>query len=132
MYLLDTNTLIYAFRRAGGVRERMATMADELMALSTVNLFELEFGFSKSIDPTTQRIQLAELTTRFVVLDFDTDSARKAGQIKGYLQNKGMPIGPYDLLIAGIALAHNRIVVTRNIREFSRVPGLRVDNWYSE
>ena len=130
MYLLDTNTLIYAFRNAGAVRQRIAATPDDAIALSTMNLFELEFGFSKSVDPTTQRGQLAELTTRFKVLDFDVDSARKAGQLKAFLQANGTPIGPYDLLIAGIALAHNRIVVTRNVREFSRVPGLRVDNWY--
>ena len=130
MYLLDTNTLIYAFRRAGTVRKRMEAVPDELMAVSVVSLFEFEFGFAKSVDPATQRAQLLDVTSRLKVLDFNPEGARRAGQIKAHLQRIGAPIGPYDLLIAGIALAHDLTVVTRNTREFSRVPGLRVDNWY--
>ncbi|MDM0112518.1 type II toxin-antitoxin system VapC family toxin [Variovorax sp. J22R133] len=130
MYLLDTNTLIYAFRQAGRVRERMATQAEATLNLCTVNLFEFEYGFAKSADASVQRGLLDDLTSRVNVLDFDSASARLAGRIKAYLQKAGTPIGPYDLLIAATALSRNLIVVTRNEREFARVPGLRVENWY--
>jgi tRNA(fMet)-specific endonuclease VapC len=129
-YLLDTNTLIYAFRGTGGVRVRMNGTSDADMNLCAINLFELEFGFAKSANPGPQRALLAELVQRLRVLPLDNASAESAGQIKAHLQQAGTPIGPYDLLIAGIAMAHNLIVVSRNVSEFSRVPGLRVENWY--
>ena len=64
------------------------------------------------------------------VLPLDYPSAKAAGLLRSSLEGKGNLIGPYDLLIAGIALAHNLTVITRNTREFARVPGLRVENWY--
>ena len=67
---------------------------------------------------------------RFEVLPLDYPSARQAGVLRGTLDGQGLDIGPYDLLIAGIAMANNLTVVTRNVREFSRVPHLKVENWY--
>ncbi|MEJ8856439.1 type II toxin-antitoxin system VapC family toxin [Variovorax robiniae] len=130
MYLLDTNTLIYLFREVGNVRARMAAQPDSTLHLCTINLFELEYGFAKSSNAAVQRALLGDLTSRLQVLPFDANSAQLAGHAKAHLQKAGTPIGPYDLLIAAIALAHNLTVVTRNVREFSRVPGLRVENWY--
>ncbi|MDM0086192.1 MULTISPECIES: type II toxin-antitoxin system VapC family toxin [unclassified Variovorax] len=129
-YLLDTNTLIYAFRGVGEVRARVDSTSDADMRLCAINLFELEFGFAKSRDPRPQRALLDQLVQRLGVLPLDSAGAEAAGRIKAYLQQAGTPIGPYDLLIAGIAMAHNLIVVTRNVNEFARVPGLRVENWY--
>jgi tRNA(fMet)-specific endonuclease VapC len=129
-YLLDTNTLIYAFRGAGGVRARMDATPDADMSLCALNLFELEFGFAKSGNPGPQRALLGEMVERLGVLPLDNAGAESAGRIKAHLQQAGTPIGPYDLLIAGIAMAHNLIVVSRNIGEFARVPGLRVENWH--
>ena len=66
---------------------------------------------------------------RFPVIDFDRDDARQAGLVRAELAARGTPIGPYDVLIAGQALARNLTLVTRNTREFSRVPELRVEDW---
>ncbi|MDH6594603.1 tRNA(fMet)-specific endonuclease VapC [Variovorax sp. TBS-050B] len=129
-FLLDTNTLIYAFRGAGGVRARMAATPDADMSLCAINVFELEFGLAKSGNPGPQRALFDEMRERLRVLPLDDAGAAAAGRIKAHLQQAGTPIGPYDLLIAGIAIAHNLIVVSRNVREFARVPGLRVENWH--
>jgi tRNA(fMet)-specific endonuclease VapC len=129
-FLLDTNTLIYAFRGTGGVRARMEATPDADMSLCAINVFELEFGFAKSSNPGPQRALFGEMRDRLRMLSLDDAGAAAAGRIKAHLQQAGSPIGPYDLLIAGIAMAHNLIVVSRNVREFARVPGLRVENWY--
>jgi tRNA(fMet)-specific endonuclease VapC len=65
------------------------------------------------------------------VIDFDSQAAAQAGRLKAFLASSGLPIGPYDLQIAGIALAHKLTVVTHNTTEFSRVPGLQVEDWYA-
>ena len=61
--------------------------------------------------------------------EFDKEDARQAGEVRALLVAAGSPIGPYDMLIAGQAISRNRVVVTRNTREFARVPGLRIENW---
>ena len=66
---------------------------------------------------------------RFEVLQFDKEDARRCGEVRALLAAAGSPIGPYDLLIAGQAISRNRVVVTRNTREFARVPGLQIENW---
>ena len=68
-------------------------------------------------------------SSRFVVLDFDKEDARQSGQIRALLAGKGTPIGPYDVLIAGQAIARNLTLVTHNTDEFRRVPGLRIEDW---
>lgn len=130
-YLLDTNTVIYAFRGTGGVRERVERTPDADMSLCAINLFELEFGFAKSTDPKAQRALLDQMAQRLGVLPLDNAAAEAAGRIKADLQRAGTPIGPYDLLIAGIAVSRNLTVATHNTREFMRVPGLRVEDWHS-
>jgi tRNA(fMet)-specific endonuclease VapC len=66
---------------------------------------------------------------RFQVIEFDNEDARQAAEIRALLAAKGIPIGPYDVLIAGQAVARNVVLVTRNVREFARVPRLRIENW---
>ena len=93
-------------------------------------MFELEFGLAKSDKPAPLRAFIHEVKQRYTVLNFDAAAAQKAGEIRAVLQSKGTPIGPYDVQVAGVALANNLSIVTRNTREFERVPGLRVENWY--
>jgi tRNA(fMet)-specific endonuclease VapC len=66
---------------------------------------------------------------RFAVLAFDKEDARRAGEVRAMLASKGTPIGPYDVLIAGQALARGLVLVTDNTGEFRRVPRLRIENW---
>jgi tRNA(fMet)-specific endonuclease VapC len=66
---------------------------------------------------------------QFVVIEFDKEDARKAGEVRALLAVQGRPIGPYDVLIAGQAIARNMILITHNMSEFGRVPGLRAEDW---
>jgi tRNA(fMet)-specific endonuclease VapC len=130
MFLLDTNALIYAFKGQGRYRERIDAIDPKLLQISSLSLFEIEFGLARSTRPAPLRLFIEDARRRHALLPLDAQSAVHAGRLRQALHQKGTPIGPYDLLIAGSGLAHNLIVVTRNIREFARVPGLRVEDWY--
>lgn len=129
-YLLDTDTLVYFYKRAGNCHQHLEHVSDQDIAISTINMFELEFGLAKSSNPLPLRAFLRELIRRYNVVDFDTTACQRAGEIRAYLQSKGTPIGPYDVQVAGVAMARDLVLVTRNTREFERVPGLKVENWY--
>lgn len=130
MYLLDSNILIYWFKDLGRVAHNIQQHPAHTIKIPTPALFELEYGTAKSKKPQQQRKQIDDIAQRFEVLPLDYPSARQAGVLRGTLDGQGLVIGPYDLLIAGIAMANNLTVVTRNVREFSRVPHLKVENWY--
>ena len=129
-YLLDTDTLIYVFKRAGNCLARLNAQNDTDIAISTVNLFELEYGMGKSDNRIKMDSYVLSLCRRYAVLSFDRAASVQAGAMRALLHTRGTPIGPYDVQIAGIALANNLTVVTRNVREFSKVPQLKVENWY--
>ena len=131
-YLLDTDTLIYVFKRAENCLARLASQDDSDIAISAFNLFELEYGMGKSDNRIKMDSYVAALCRRYAVLDFDRTASIQAGTIRALLHTHGTPIGPYDVQMAGIALSKNLTIVTRNTREFERVPGLRVENWYDQ
>jgi len=101
------------------------------VAVCSVVKAELYYGAARSVDPertlTTQR----EFLDRLVSLDFDDRAAEVSGHVRADLAAKGTPIGPYDLQIAAIALANDLTLVTRNVDEFRRVEGLKVEDWES-
>ena len=130
MYLLDSNILIYWFKDQGNVATNIQRHPAHTIKIPTPALFELEYGTSKSNKPQQQRAQIDQVMRLFEVVSLDYTSARQAGLLRGALESQGSIIGAYDLLIVGIALANQFTVVTRNVREFSRVPGLTVENWY--
>ena len=129
-YLLDTNTLIYAYRGQGKCRDALAQSRSEELVLSSIVVFEVEYGIAKSTNPERLRTYLRQMQERCVQLDWCGASARAAAHLRANLERQGQMIGHYDLLIAGCALAHDLIVVTRNVREFGRVPDLHIENWY--
>lgn len=131
-YLLDTDTLIYVFKRAGHCLARLNLQNDMDIAISTINLFELEYGMGKSDNRSKMDSYVAALCRRYAVLDFDRAASHQAGLTRALLGARGSPIGPYDIQIAGIALSKSLIIVTRNTREFERVPGLQVENWFDQ
>jgi tRNA(fMet)-specific endonuclease VapC len=88
---------------------------------------ELFYGAFKS-RRAAQNVALID-SLQFMVLEFDKEDARGAGEVRALLASRGTPIGPYDMLIAGQAKARNLILVTHNTDEFERVPGLRCDDW---
>jgi tRNA(fMet)-specific endonuclease VapC len=129
-FLLDSNTVIYFFKNAGQVREHMRQHEDQDFKLCTPVLWELLTGANKSRDSSTQHARLALFQARFELLPFDPAAARHAAQVRAQLEAQGTPIGAIDTMIAGVALANGLILVTRNVREFARVPGLQIQNWF--
>jgi tRNA(fMet)-specific endonuclease VapC len=129
-YMLDTNTLIYYFKDMGEVKQRMLSHSPQDILLPAVVLYEIETGLAKSDSPEKRRDQLAELLAVIQLVEFGEAEARAAAQIRAELEQAGLPIGPLDNLIAGSALAAGAVLVTRNVGEFERVAGLRVENWF--
>lgn len=130
MYLLDTNTLIYFFKQQGQVAAHLKNIAVSQVAIPSMVLFELEYGVLRSSRLEIQRKGIDAAMSVYGVLSLDDKAARSAAWLKYTLEAVGTPIGHFDQLIAGIDLVHDMILVTRNTREFERVPGLRVENWY--
>ena len=130
MYVLDTNTLIYFFKGLGGVSKRVLALPPKQISIPSIVLYELEVGIARSTSPKKRRKQLEDFTSLVKVLPFGTEEARSAASIRVDLEKKGRPIGPDDILIAAVAMTNQFILVTRNTAEFSRIKGLRLENWY--
>lgn len=130
MYALDTSTVVDYFRGRGQVAERLLATSLRDVALPTVVLYELELGVEKAGASPKRRSQLDELFRSVSLLPFGQAEAKAAARIRGDLESRGLPIGPYDVLIAATALARGAILVTHNTEEYSRVQGLRLEDWY--
>ena len=130
MWVLDTNTLIYFFRGEGNVGKEMLSRSPSAIGIPSIVLYELEVGIAKSTSPRKRMGQLEGLTAVVQTLPFGAAEARVSAAIRSHLEKKGKPIGPYDVLIAGTAKACNATLVTRNTREFKRVQGLALEDWY--
>jgi tRNA(fMet)-specific endonuclease VapC len=127
--LLDTNLCIRILRdRPASLRARFNAEADSLCT-SMIVLTELLHGAFKSARPTENRQAVSELTALVEVLPFDQAAAYHAADIKTNLEKRGLPIGGYDVLIAGHARSKGLVVITNNLGEFSRVEGLRSEDW---
>ena len=130
MYLLDTDTLIYFFKQQGHVAAHLRQVQASQIALPSVVVFELEYGLLRSTKPQAQQKGMDAVRAAYRVLSLDAKSATSAAWVKHTLELAGATIGPADQFIAGIALANDLTLITRNTREFSRVPGLRLENWF--
>jgi tRNA(fMet)-specific endonuclease VapC len=130
MFALDTNTLIYFFKGLGGVKDKLLALSPADVAVPSVVLFELEVGIAQSNRPSKRRGQLDTLLAVVTVLPFDSEAAKRAADVCSLLAKSGSAIGPMDTLIAGTALANGATLVTRKVREFRRVSGLRLADWY--
>ncbi|WP_284946918.1 type II toxin-antitoxin system VapC family toxin [Acidisoma cladoniae] len=127
IYLLDSNAVIALFAGHLGFITRLKHHRPTDVGLSSIVAHELYFGAYKS---RKQAENLARVEAHlFEVLPFDQQDARQAGELRAALSVSGTPIGPYDVLIAGQALAKGLTLITRNLREFERVPSLLVENW---
>ena len=130
MYLLDTNICIYFMKNSfPGLSERIFSHDPNVLMISAVTVFELEYGAAKSKWGERNRNRLAMFLAPFTILPFDSKDALEAGRIRYYLQQKGVPIGSYDLQIAAQGVARGLTVVTHNTSEFQRVPGIRLEDW---
>jgi tRNA(fMet)-specific endonuclease VapC len=129
VYLLDSDICVRLLRnRSREVAERLNANAGHLFT-STVVRHELVHGALMSARPAEQHQAVEALIGRLTVLEFDTAAADHAADVKADLQRRGLMIGSNDLLIAGHARSRSLIVVTGNLREFGRVPGLRCEDW---
>ena len=132
-YLLDTNTCIrYLNGRSPAIKNHMATVQPEDIAVCSVVKAELFYGALKSGRPVENLQHQEQFVSRFVSLPFDDLAAEMYGRIRTDLEKMGQPIGPNDLLIAAIALSHSLTLVTHNTREFSRVNNLQIADWEAE
>ena len=129
-YLLDTNICIYLIKkRPPEVLDRFRQHSPQDVAISTITLFELEYGAEKSQYPQRSKDALGKFLLPLNIIDLDRSSAVEAAIIRARLEKKGMPIDPYDLLIAGLARSRDMTLVTNNIKEFERVDSLHLENW---
>ena len=133
LYLLDTNALSRCIgNRHAGLAEKVYQHRTECV-LSCISWFELEYGRQRSPDPIRTGVRLSLLRTFFVdALPFGEREAERAAWVRGHLaviKPSPLHIGPYDVLLASHALSLGAILITNNTREFSRVPGLEIEDW---
>lgn len=128
-YLLDTNICIFTIKRKPPEIQELFRQHQGQMAISTITLMELIYGAEKSQAPERNLTDIEGFAARLEVLEYGSEAAKHTGQLRAELARMGQPIGPYDQMIAGHARSSGLIVVTNNLREFERVPGLRVVDW---
>jgi tRNA(fMet)-specific endonuclease VapC len=131
-YLLDTNVLSDFVRGEQGVMARLRLEAPPQLAVSVITEMEVEYGLARNsnLAPRVREAMRALLNT-VSVLPFEREDARVAAQLRASLNSQGTPIGAYDLLLASCALRRGLKIVTHNVREFTRVGGLGVEDWHS-
>ncbi|MBN1850855.1 MAG: type II toxin-antitoxin system VapC family toxin [Deltaproteobacteria bacterium] len=130
MFLLDTNTLIYFFKGIGNVASNLLSKSPKDIGIPSIVIFELEVGIAKSQSPRKRIEQLKGLITVVNIIPFGINEAKAAAGIRAQLEQKGISIGPYDILISGMALTLQATLVTHNTKEFKRIPKLHVEDWY--
>jgi tRNA(fMet)-specific endonuclease VapC len=129
-WMLDTDICIAIIKRQpDSALRRLSGKSTGQVGISSITLGELAFGASKSSRPKESNAALGEFLLALEVAAFDESAAMCYGTVRASLAQGGTPIGPLDTLIAAHALALDAVLVTHNIREFSRVAGLRLDDW---
>jgi len=129
-FLLDTNICIYALKnRPPEVLHRLRTVGPSRVAISVITALELRHGAEKSRNSIETHRKLDHFLSPISTIAFDEAAALVGAKIRAALQRKGCPIGDFDVLIAAQALSLEMVLVSNNLREFSRVPNLRYENW---
>ena len=130
MYLLDTNTVIYFFKGMGDVANNLFSHSPKDIFIPSIVVYELEVGIAKSNNSKKRETQLNQLLSDITIVDFSYKEAKEAANIRAVLEVKGEPIGPIDTLIAAMAKANNLTLVTHNVKEFSKVKDLLLEDWF--
>lgn len=128
-YLLDTDTCIGVLRQKPAMIQRLKQLAPTDCGVSMVTTYELHCGVEKAKDPAGERQKVQRFISAIIELPLDRAAAEAAARIRADLERQGQVIGPYDLLIAGQALASGLTLVTNNRDEFQRVTGLKLESW---
>ena len=130
MYLLDTNIVSYWMRGDREVIEQLKNHAPSELALSAITLAEILYGIEKSpAKKQERRHKIQQITSLLHLYSFDEKAAQKYAVVRSELEKSGCVISERDTQIAAVALAHQLIVVTHNVKEFGRVAGLKVEDW---
>ena len=130
MYLLDTNICIYAIKGMyPKIAEKLLSIHPDEIKVSAVTVMELEYGASKSKWGERSRAVMQAFLASFEIIPFSERDAECCGLIRAKLALSGTPIGAYDIMIAAQGFTNNLTVITHNVSEFSRVPGLSVEDW---
>ena len=128
--MLDTNICIYLIKEhPASVLDRFADHPVGDIGVSVITLAELEYGISKSSRPARNRTALEQFVSPLEVASFDRHATTAYGKLRAVLEKKGQPIGSMDLLIAAHAISLDVRLITHNVKEFGRVPGLRIEDW---
>jgi tRNA(fMet)-specific endonuclease VapC len=130
VYLLDANAVIDYLRGKGAVAANMLAIPPAEIGLPAVAAYEVWVGVLGSQNAARRTLLFEQLLASVRILPFDGGVSRRAAEIRHALERRGEAIGPLDTLIAATALVNRGTLVTRNVREFKRVPGLNVVNWY--
>ena len=130
MYLLDTNICIYALNgRHPGLIEHLLSVSPDRIFISSVTVGELEYGAARSHWGDRIRERMHAFLANFTILPFTEEDAVLFGRFRAQLAASGTPIGAYDVMIAAQGAARNLTVVTHNTDEFSRISGIRLEDW---
>lgn len=127
-YLLDTDTVSTHMKQPTRLAHRFIQHSGRL-AIPSIVLAELYAGAHLRRDPTPLLQGIADLLIAVAVIDFDSASAEQFGRLRGELKRSGVGVGPMDLLIASVALAHGLTLVTHNTAHFGPIPGLSIEDW---
>jgi len=128
-YLLDTSLCIDVFRGVTSVTRHLSCVAPEECTVSAITVFELLSGVRLCRDPERELQKVSAFLAMVHQAPFEAAAADAAARVRADLQRQGVPLNPYDTLLAGHALARGATLVTSNVTEFRRVPGLRWENW---
>ena len=130
LYLLDTDTCSYAIRNASTALDaRLATASPDSLAISAVTRAELMFGLEKRGNPRELTRLVHGFLDRVAVMPWDAQAADHFAQLRALLERGGTPIGIFDTMIAGHALALKATLVTNNQKHFQKVKALKIENW---
>ena len=129
MYLLDTDTVIYALKGQPDVMRNLALHADDPLSVSVITLMELYYGAFRSRQVAGNLAKVRSLEKAVQVWDLQADAAEVFGALKAQLESDGNGLDDFDLGIAACALVHNLTLVSHNSAHFARVRGLRLDDW---
>ncbi len=130
--MLDTNICIYLINnKPKKVRQILEQHDNNQITLSSLVVFELQYGVDKSVSKAKNGLALEIFLRDFEIKTFSGIAATRAASIRAELESKGTPIGAYDYLIAAHALELNATLVTNNIKEFERIEGLKLENWFA-
>lgn len=128
-YMLDTNICIYTIKNRPEKVRHIFNQHTGQLCISSVTWMELVYGAEKSAQPEKNLATIEGFAARLDVLDYGANAAVHTGQLRSELARQGCLIGPYDLMIAGHARSLGLILVSNNLKEFSRVAGLRFEDW---